>query len=222
MKQCPECHEAFDDQEAFCDLDGSTLIDQTDSLRDALTQANPPQASTSGWVTGAIGGFVGVLICVLLYVLFLAPDRHKDSDLDRRGSQARGTPPAGSSQLALAPAPRTSSAPATEAATPTEEEPEAASPSPTPTPATTPAAPAPSVTLNNGPIATGGKRAGEGERAIIKMKDGSLVEADAAWEDSQGVWFRRSGVVSFVEKSRVEAITEPTQRRPSVPEVKAP
>jgi len=59
------------------------------------------------------------------------------------------------------------------------------------------------------------------EHAIIKMKDGSTVEADAAWEDAQGVWFRRSGLVSFVEKSRVEAITEP-QRKPAASETKAP
>jgi len=32
MKQCPVCKETFDDQKAFCDMDGSELIDQTDSL----------------------------------------------------------------------------------------------------------------------------------------------------------------------------------------------
>jgi hypothetical protein len=53
------------------------------------------------------------------------------------------------------------------------------------------------------------------------MKDGSTVEADAAWEDAQGVWFRRSGLVSFVEKSRVEAITEP-QKKPAAAESKTP
>ena len=40
MKQCPECNELFDDQKAFCDMDGSELVDQTDSLRAALNQAN--------------------------------------------------------------------------------------------------------------------------------------------------------------------------------------
>jgi hypothetical protein len=60
-----------------------------------------------------------------------------------------------------------------------------------------------------------------GERAIIKMKDGSTVEADAAWEDAQGIWFRRSGLVSFVEKSRVEAIMEP-QKKPAAVETKMP
>ena len=54
------------------------------------------------------------------------------------------------------------------------------------------------------------------------MKDGSSLEADAAWEDAQGIWFRRSGVVSFLEKSRVEAITEPPPKRPAAAETKTP
>lgn len=219
MKQCPECHEAFDDQEAFCDLDGTPLIDETESLREALSHANPPQPSSSGWVTGAIGGFVGVLICVLLYALFLAPERQRD--LDGPGSRARETTPARSTQVAIAPAPLTTPVPASAESSPEEEE-NSASPSPTATPVAPPSAPVSAAALNNGPIGTGGRQLPEGERAIIKMKDGSSVEADAAWEDSQGVWFRRSGLVSFVEKSRVEAITEATQRRPAAPEVKAP
>jgi hypothetical protein len=54
------------------------------------------------------------------------------------------------------------------------------------------------------------------------MKDGTSVEADAAWEDAQGVWYRRSGLVSFVEKGRVEEITDLPQRQPAKTEVKAP
>ncbi len=67
----------------------------------------------------------------------------------------------------------------------------------------------------------GPKELAGGDRAIIKMKDGSTVEADAAWEDAQGIWFRRSGLVSFVEKSRVEAITEPP-KKPAPTEPKTP
>ena len=60
MKQCPVCKETFDDQKAFCDMDGSELVDQTDSLRAALSHANPPSssASSSAWVTGTIGGLI--------------------------------------------------------------------------------------------------------------------------------------------------------------------
>ncbi len=213
MKQCPVCNEQFDDQELFCDQDGANLLDQTDSLREALNHAQPKQAS-SAWITGAIGGFIGVIICVLLYLLFLAPSQRELDNQDRRSSQTQQTAPVRSTQLAAAPAPQAT--PAVETESPSPEEEAVASPSPAAAPPTTAAA------LNNGPIATGTKEARNSERAIIKMRDGSSVEADAAWEDAQGVWYRRSGLVSFVEKSRVEAITDPPQRQPAKPEVKAP
>jgi hypothetical protein len=210
MKQCPECNELFDDQKAFCDMDGAELVDQTDSLRAALSNANVPSSrNSSAWVTGAIGGLIGVIICVLLYMLFLLPGRQNDLEQDRRAAQAKEPTAVQPSRAALVPA--NNQIPATEPSpTETESPAEAASPSPA-----APAAAPPPAALNNGPIATGTTRdlAG-GDRAIIKMKDGSTVEADAAWEDAQGVWFRRSGLVSFVEKGRVEAITEP-QRKPT-------
>lgn len=205
MKQCPECNERFDEQKVFCDMDGAELIDQTDSLRAALTNANVPSSGNSSvWVTGAIGGLIGVIICVLLYMLFLLPGRQNDLEQDRRAAQANEPTVVQPSRAALVPA--NSQVPATEPS-PTETESSAEAPSPSPA---APVATPPPAALNNGPIATGTTRdlAG-GERAIIKMKDGTTVEADAAWEDAQGVWFRRSGLVSFVEKSRVEAITEP-------------
>ena len=213
MKQCPVCNELFDDQKAFCDMDGSALVDQTDSLRAALAQANAPSSgNSSAWVTGAIGGLIGVIVCVLLYMLFLAPSRQEALEQQRRANEAKETRPVTPSQVALVPASK--EVPATEPSPAASPE-EAASPSPAPTAATPPAP------LNNGPIATGTKELAGGDRAIIKMKDGSTIEADAAWEDAQGIWFRRSGLVSFVEKSRVEAITEPP-RKPAANEPKTP
>lgn len=219
MKQCPACKETFDDQKAFCDMDGSELVDQTDSLRAALSQANPAAPSSaagSAWVTGTIGGLIGIIICVLLYMLFILPGRQKTLEDERRANETQETTTIKPSQMALVPVndkiPVPSPRPS-ETESPAEE---AASPSPA-----APAPTAPPPALNDGPIATGTKEAAKSEHAIIKMKDGSTVEADAAWEDAQGVWFRRSGLVSFVEKSRVEAITEP-QRKPAASETKAP
>jgi len=216
MKQCPVCKETFDDQKAFCDMDGSELVDQTDSLRAALSQANPAasSASASAWVTGTIGGLIGIIICVLLYMLFVGPSQQKSLEEERRANETKETTTVKPSQVALAPTnqiPVITPSPA-ETASPAE----VASPSPAAPAAATP----PPAALNNGPIATGTKEAAKSEHAIIKMKDGSTVEADAAWEDAQGVWFRRSGLVSFVEKSRVEAITEP--RKPAPVEAKTP
>ena len=215
MKQCPECNELFDDQKAFCDMDGSALVDQTDSLRSALSQPSS-SASASVWVTGTIGGLIGIIICVLLYMLFILPGRQTELEQERRASETKESTAVKPNQMALVPVNNQIPAPSplpSESESPAEE---AASPSPAAPAATPPPAP-----LNNGPIATGTKEAAKSDHAIIKMKDGSTVEADAAWEDAQGVWFRRSGLVSFVEKSRVESITEP-QRKPAAAESKTP
>ncbi len=212
MKQCPVCNEIFDGQKAFCDMDGSQLVDQKDFIR-AESQTNSSNKTSSSWITGAIGGFIGVILCIFLYIGFLAPSQKDAQEQERRPTQTAET--VKTNHVAIAPS--NNQLPAVETATPEEE----ASPEPSPSPAeTAAAAPAtiavPPAALNDGPIATGGKSKGTGERAIIKMKDGSSVEADAAWEDAQGVWFRRSGLVSFVERSRVEAITEPPQKRSDV------
>ena len=217
MKQCPVCKETFDDQKAFCDMDGSELVDQTDSLRAALSQANPAasSASASAWVTGTIGGLIGIIICVLLYMLFILPGRQSSLEQERRANETKETTTVKPSQVALVPTNNQIPAPTP---SPTESPAEAVS---SPSPAAPTAVTPPPAALNNGPIATGTKEAAKSEHAIIKMKDGSTVEADAAWEDAQGVWFRRSGLVSFVDKSRVEAITEP-QKKPAAAESKTP
>ncbi len=119
MKQCPECNELFDDQKAFCDMDGSELVDQTDSLRAALTNAQPSSSgNSSAWVTGVIGGLVGVIICILLYMLFLVPGRQSDLEQERRATETKETRPVTPSQVALVP----TKAPATETPSPTETE----------------------------------------------------------------------------------------------------
>ena len=214
MKQCPECNEIFDSQKSYCDMDGSILVEQKEFVR-AESQAKPSTVSTPGWVTGAIGGFIGVILCLLLYIAFLAPSR-QDTQQDRRTQTTETSKPA---QVAVAPH---NVIPPAELPTPVETaSPAEAGASPAASPAVAAPTTAPAA-LNTGPIATGDKSAAKGEHAIIKMKDGSQVEADAAWEDDQGVWYRRSGLVSFVEKSRVEAITEPPQRKPAAAETKTP
>jgi hypothetical protein len=215
MKQCPECNEVFDNLKAYCDMDGSVLVKLTDSPR-AISQTNTGGA-TPVWMTGVIGGLIGIIVCVLLYIAFLAPNR-ETTQQDRRNNQNTETAPPKSNQVAVVPSHQL---PPSETASPTESPAEVEA-----SPAVSPVAPVANgptpAALNTGPIATGGKSIQTGNRAIIKMKDGSSLEADAAWEDAQGIWFRRSGVVSFLEKSRVEAITEPPQKRPAAADAKNP
>src|SRR5215510_322673 len=96
MKQCPECNELFDDQKAFCDMDGSALVDQA---------ANTPSSGNSlAWVTGVIGGLIGIIICVLLYMLFLLPGRQNNLEQQRHATETKETTVVKPSQVALVPA----------------------------------------------------------------------------------------------------------------------
>src|SRR5437763_8646987 len=42
----------------------------------------------------------------------------------------------------------------------------------------------------------------------LRLTDGSTMEVDEAWEDTQGVWYRRGGVTYLVERSRVREIVK--------------
>ncbi|HEX7175518.1 MAG TPA: lytic transglycosylase domain-containing protein [Pyrinomonadaceae bacterium] len=40
----------------------------------------------------------------------------------------------------------------------------------------------------------------------LHLKDGAVIEVDEAWEDAEGVWFRRAGVTQFIGRERVRRI----------------
>jgi Zn-finger nucleic acid-binding protein len=42
----------------------------------------------------------------------------------------------------------------------------------------------------------------------LKLADGTTIEVDEAWEDAQGVWYRRGGVTNLVERSRVREVVK--------------
>ena len=42
----------------------------------------------------------------------------------------------------------------------------------------------------------------------LKLKDGTLLEVEEAWEDAHGVWYRRGGVTNFLDKSRVREVVK--------------
>ena len=173
-------------------------------------EAAPPKRSRWSVVAiGVIGVFVVVLSCVLLYAVFLMPAQNRDGT-QSKASSTREVGPGRSSQLAAAPV--HTNTPPVEDASPSPE----AQPSPSAAPTAAPAATAPPAPLNNGPIATGSKEArNTQQRAMIVLKDGSSLEADAAWEDSQGFWYRRGSMVSFVDRSRVDKITSVAEEKPA-------
>ncbi|MCA1618272.1 MAG: lytic transglycosylase domain-containing protein [Acidobacteria bacterium] len=42
----------------------------------------------------------------------------------------------------------------------------------------------------------------------LRLADGTTMDVDEAWEDSQGVWYRRGGVTHWVDRSRVREVVK--------------
>lgn len=220
MKQCPQCKEHFSDEQKFCDSDGTPLLDDTAMLRAALsapavdTEVLPqPQvhdaAARSLWPMITIGVLIGVIMCLGAYAVMLTISSREAANTQSTESAKLST-----STRPTQPAPvRAEALPA-----PTAEEPAVAtaeeSPSPTPVEVAVVTQEA-SASLNDGPISTNRQDGEKRGRMIIKLKSGVQVEADAAWEDQLGIWYRQGGLVSHVERDRIESIGEPPRPKSS-------
>ena len=221
MKRCPDCYEIYDEGEKFCDLDGQRLMIDP-ALSDADLErisVNTDSASPSrqSWLTGLVGVMGGIIICAVAYGAHSLWSMQSDP-AEKEGSSysSRVQEPVYSALPAPArmpePTPHPSESPSPDpGAEPLQESSES----------TTAGAESQTVVarLNQGPISTG-PRTGEDEQGeriqtIVQMNDGTNIEVDAAWEDGQGVWYRRGGLVSFVESQRVKAITVRAQPKPS-------
>jgi cytoskeletal protein RodZ len=204
MKRCPECYETYSDQAKFCETDGHELL--ADPALAPKTAVDASEAKPLWWVGTALGVLIGVIFGAGVFaVTFIVstpragerPDSNPTPEVQEKVVPHR----LATASSSLPPEPEVSPSP--DAKDQAEAE---ASPATTAENKTAPAA-----QLNEGPISTGQKSTpGDGEAAaqtVIEMTDGSKLDVDAAWEDKQGIWYRRSGLVSFVESSRVKSIT---------------
>ena len=46
----------------------------------------------------------------------------------------------------------------------------------------------------------------------LRLVDGTVIEFDDAWEDAQGLWYRKGGMVHLVARNRVAAIERKTEK----------
>jgi hypothetical protein len=207
MKHCPRCQNQFRDELVFCDIDGTPLVEGLGARQNTPFIPGPMKSgsTTPAGVSALIGILIGIVLCALVYLAFLAPGLNPNEASNQQlETTVTATAPAPLDQRAAEPLP---------APSPAVEE----SPSPEEADASAEASPAAAtetsakIAVNPGPISTGTTTIGEG-RTLITMKDGSSVEADAAWEDAEGIWYRRSGLVSFVDRTKVEKISELSTR----------
>ena len=203
MKRCPKCYQVYDDRERFCEADGHELLADPARSPNAEVVATAAPARAVWWPAAALGILIGMIFGagVFAVALFFSPHESNERPAASPATEReRSLPNRAVAASNSVPTPEPSASPS-----PDEEQAEA-EPSPAPNTENKTA----SVPLNQGPISTGQKtNSSEGDSAqtVIEMTDGSTLDVDAAWEDKQGIWYRRSGLVSFVDSSRVKAIT---------------
>lgn len=67
--------------------------------------------------------------------------------------------------------------------------------------------------VNRGPISTSGHKDESNVKTVIELHDGTSIYVDAAWKEGQGIWYRRGGLVSFLDSKDVKAISAVTNAK---------
>jgi type IV secretory pathway VirB10-like protein len=229
MKRCPQCDSSYPDNEKFCELDGAQLVaDYSDSDPNLLVPpgnldpepgvpggaaytGSPAEVVGAGeyqdsrearlrqnWKTLAIVAVAGVAFGMVLFVVYQRITREAPEQSSNESSNEAVT----QQQMPLLPSPPAPFASASPSAEPSP------SPSAIPSPAAK-AEPAP-VTLSSSPVSTGADGKTRRGPVTIRLTDGTSVEAEEVWETGEGIWYRRRGVVTLLERNQVKAIEKPS------------
>lgn len=202
MKRCPSCKFIYLDSDEACDFDGDRLVVvEENSLEGAAAESAtlpPLPATTRGSRTIALAAVVGLGLGVVIFLIYFAAARRPQPVV----------------QVVQ---------PAVQLATPSQPEPSPIStPAPSPSIEASPAerrsaSPVPSstrVSMSRNPVSTS-TQTGTQTSALIRLTNGSRIEADEVWRTKEGVWYRRNGLVTLLKASQVKAI-EKSPRRNSV------
>jgi len=240
MKRCPQCTSGFPDSFEFCERDGSTLIadfwdgDPELSARTPVTGKHleptvalpppvyPPRVGAMDYSVSfksrleenliplslmLIGGVAIGLFFFFLYQPSQRPSQNAN-ELISNGSLAQQPPPVMHSR----PSPSDSASPSPEPSP-------SPSGSPSPSPATQEPAP---LLVSSGMVSTGGdEKAGRGP-FVIRLTNGNNIEADEVWQTDDGIWYRRSGVATLLNRNDVKAIEKADEKKSSAPAPPAP
>jgi len=201
MKRCPQCLEAYGDEEKFCEIDGKQLlVDPTFHVVEA-TATGPARNHTERSLMVLVGALGGVVISAALFVVYSVA-HNEPAQSPQLTARMPQTIPATRPSLpnSLEPAPRTTATPLDDEEEQTDEEPEAKPPDEAQD------APLPNR-VNQGPISTSGRKNESNARTVIQLHDGTSIDVEAAWKEGQGIWYRRGGLVSFLDSKDVKSIS---------------
>lgn len=200
MKRCPQCLQAYADEEKFCEMDGKQLlVDPTFHVVEASPAPALARTHNERSLMVLVGVLGGVMISAALFVVYSVVRNEPAQSPQLTARVPQTTPATRPVPSSLEPAPRATATPLAE-----EDQVDAE-----PTPETQDEAKNEAVQtkINQGPISTGGHKPESNMRTVIQLHDGTSIDVDAAWKEGQGIWYRRGGLVSFVDSKDVKSIS---------------
>ena len=201
MKLCPQCDFIYEDDQAFCDMDGKELIFNAVAPfadQDSVS-AKPPELKKSRARRFAFAIAAAALLVSLLSFVYLAQRRQ----LRTSAASVQSTQPALSEPVAQ-------SSPAASIANTVidaslQGEPNAnAGASPVSSPATEASASARAMEAAAKPAEAA--LAGGASPVTLRLTNGGVIKSDDAGQTKNGVWYRQGGMVTFLKRSQVKAI----------------
>ncbi|HSE30423.1 MAG TPA: hypothetical protein VLA93_02480 [Pyrinomonadaceae bacterium] len=190
MKRCPQCSFLYLDTDEVCDLDGTPLIQVNDAEVEGfaapISAAVAAKTGRKGLIFSAVGGLLVGVVIVFGYSSISRRRAPEAPSVRPIPQMATPTPPELLTVESATPTPEPSRSPAERN-------------SPSPSPRTT------RIGVNNNPVSTTANEKTSGP-VVIRLSSGAKIEADEAWRTKEGVWYRRSGVVTLLNGSRVRSI----------------
>lgn len=233
MKLCPICESRFPDTDQFCELDGTKLVsddsDENSNMAAPHFEHDPQSSNAYGVVEGAgfqrhrqargsetwkilaVLAVASVVIGAILFLVYrqMTGDANEGVTGESSNVSSAQQPPR---LLTAQPVAFASVSPSPET-----------SPSPTATPSPSVNADAARAVLSSSPVSTGADERPKGVAVVIRLTNGTSVEADEVWETGEGIWYRRSGLVTLLERDHVASIIRtPPASSPTATPVTSP
>jgi len=205
MKRCLECEFVYEDEQSVCDMDGSELVHEADSLPlpPLAGSASEPAVLTAKSAPRniAVPAFAGIILAALLFIAYYATT-HPPQRPNANQTIAGTTLPQAAPDLDPQPSPvNVATEPIAEITTPGSTIPDAK--------------PAPMARLNSGPVVVASSPEHDRGAVVIRLTNGATIRADDAWQKREGIWYRQNGLVTFLKRSQVRTIERPAPVRPA-------
>lgn len=198
MKRCPKCSFLYLDTDEVCDLDGTPLVQLSESdLAGSLTPTGAPLASepseaSAGSKRTLFTALGGLLLGVMMFIGYFLIARRPAAPAPLQQPVAKVTTPS-SLQPFTSPAPIPSAT---------------VEPSPSPTEKASPSQNIRTAraSISNNPVSTTASQNSPETQVLIRLTNGAQIEADEVWRTKEGVWYRRHGLVTLLKANRVKSI----------------